>query len=118
MTYRQAIKQAIVVRNDIKMGKGKLATQVAHASVGSMMRASKKVVKEWEREGGKKVVLKVENLGELKALYEKAEKSKLLCFVVRDAGKTQLRPGTITCLGIGPDKEREIDKITKDLKLL
>lgn len=106
------------MRKDLKWGKGKLATQVAHASVGSVMRTDRRIVRKWERSGGKKVVLKVGSLRKLKLLHLKTKRYRLPCFLVRDAGRTQLRPGTITCLGIGPDDEKKIDKITKDLKLL
>lgn len=37
---------------------------------------------------------------------------------MKDAGHTELPPGTITCLGIGPDDDKKIDKITGNLKLL
>jgi len=35
-----------------------------------------------------------------------------------DRGLTEIDPGTITCIGIGPDEERVLDKITGNLKLL
>jgi PTH2 family peptidyl-tRNA hydrolase len=111
-------KQVIVVRSDIKMSLGKTAAQIAHASLSSCKKADKKVLEKWEREGAKKVVLKVNTLKELLEIYEKVKKEKISCFLVRDAGKTQLKPGTVTCLGVGPDKEDKIDKITKHLKLL
>lgn len=111
-------KQAIVVRKDLKLGKGKLAAQVAHASIGSMKKARKRVVKLWESGGSKKVVLKVNSLQQLKNIRRKAACEKLPNFIVSDAGLTQLRGGTITCLGIGPAVEEKIDKITKNLKLL
>jgi PTH2 family peptidyl-tRNA hydrolase len=38
--------------------------------------------------------------------------------IFKDACLTQLPKGTITCIGIGPDKEEKIDKITKKLKLI
>jgi PTH2 family peptidyl-tRNA hydrolase len=111
-------KQAIVVRKDLKLGKGKLAAQVAHASIGAMKKARKRVVKLWESGGSKKVVLKVSNLQQLKNIRKKAAYSKLPSFIVSDAGLTQIKSGTITCLGIGPAAEEKIDKITKNLKLL
>lgn len=113
-------KQAIIFREDVlkKMGKGKIVAQGAHASLGILKFVRKNAFKKWEREGGKKVVLKVRNLKELKEIHKKAKDAKIPCFLVRDAGKTQIRKGTITCLSIGPAKEEEIDKITEKLKLL
>ncbi len=111
-------KQAIIVRNDLKLGKGKLAAQVAHASIGSMKRSRKRSVEMWEEEGAKKVVLKVDTLKELNSLRKKAKAKNLSYFVVRDAGLTQIKSGTITCMGIGPAEERKIDELIKDLKLL
>jgi len=111
-------KQVIVVRKDLKMGKGKLASQVAHASLLAYKNSGLIKRIKWEREGAKKVVLEVGSLEELQYIYRKAKKLKLAVSIVRDAGKTQLRPGTITCICIGPEKEEKIDKITKHLKLL
>lgn len=115
---KMSYKQAIIVRKDLELGKGKLAAQVAHGSIGAMKRAEKDIVEKWENEGAKKVILKVENLRKLKALHRKAKSYKLPIFLVSDAGHTQLEQGTITCLGIGPAEEKTIDKITKELKLL
>ena len=111
-------KQVILVRQDLKLPKGKLAAQVSHASVSSVMRSDKKTVKEWESEGMKKVVLKVKDLDELLKFKEQAEDNKLIAALISDQGKTVLAPGTITCLGIGPDYEDQIDKITGKLKML
>ena len=41
----------------------------------------------------------------------------MTCFIA-DAGRTEVMPGTITCMGIGPDKEEKIDKVTGKLKML
>ncbi|MEM4633927.1 MAG: peptidyl-tRNA hydrolase Pth2 [Candidatus Anstonellaceae archaeon] len=115
-----AIKQAIVVRMDLKMGRGKLAAQVAHASVLAYLKASKQnpsVCAKWIEEGQKKVVLKVKGEEELLGLYEKM-KRQVPCEIVRDAGHTQLEPGTITCFGAGPEEEEKIDAYLKGLKLL
>lgn len=112
------IKQVIVVRKDLDIGKGKLIAQACHASLEAYKLASKKIIKEWEKQGSKKVVLKVKSLDELLQVYEKAKEAKLPVALISDAGKTQLEKGTITCLAIGPYYSEEIDKITGNLKLL
>lgn len=111
-------KQVIVVRKDLKMSKGKLAAQSAHASVNACLKAKKNIIDEWLSTGGKKVVLKVKTERELIKIYEKAKTSKLPCALIKDAGLTHLSPGTTTAVGIGPDDERKINKITGKLKML
>ncbi len=111
-------KQVIVVRDDLKLGKGKIAAQVAHASLESYLRADKDAVSEWEKTGVKKVVLKVSDLKELMAIYDKLKAAKLKPVLVKDAGHTEVEPGTITCVGVGPVEENQVDKITGHLKML
>ena len=111
-------KQVIVLRTDLKMSVGKKCVQVAHASVNACLKANKKIVKKWSEEGQKKVVVKVNSRRKLLKLYEKAKKKRIPCFLVSDAGLTELRPGTVTALGIGPAEEEKIDEITGKLKLL
>jgi PTH2 family peptidyl-tRNA hydrolase len=115
------MKQAIVARLDIGMGKGKLAAQVAHASLSAAEEAMKQReswYREWKEEGQKKVVLKVQSEGELEELLKKARSARLPASLVEDRGLTQLEPGTVTCLGIGPAPDGEVDAITGKLKLL
>lgn len=113
-----ALKQVILARQDLKLPKGKLSVQVAHASLDAAMRSDRKKVNEWLEEGGKKVVLKVENEKELFSCKQMAEREKLVTALIKDAGKTTIEPGTITCLGIGPDEEQKIDKVTGKLKMM
>jgi len=112
------MKQAIIIRTDLKMDRGKIAAQAAHASLGALKKVRKVDVIVWERWGGKKIVLKVRSLQALKSLHRRAKSAKIPCFLVRDAGFTQVNRGSITALGIGPAADGKIDKITKDLKLL
>lgn len=115
------LKQVIVVRTDLRIGKGKLATHVAHAAVESFVKTlseKPEIARKWLSQGQKKVVLKVSNLHELLEIYREAIREGLVAVLIRDAGLTQLEPGTITCVGIGPDYSSKIDKITGKLKLL
>lgn len=112
------LKQVIVVRNDLKMPKGKLAAQVAHGSVEAVLNSGSKIVQEWKNQGMKKSVLKVESLEELNQILIAAKNEGLKVGLINDAGRTCLPPGTTTVLGIGPDSEERIDRVTAHLKLL
>jgi len=112
------MKQVILVRQDLKLQKGKLAAQAAHAAVDAEMKSSRKKVEGWLAFGAKKVVLKVKDLAELKKYEKLARAEKLVTAMIVDAGLTAVNPGTATCLGIGPDEENKIDKVTGHLKIL
>lgn len=111
------MKQAIVARGDLGMSTGKLAAQVAHASLSAYERADESAVAEWKRGGGKKVVLKAPDERTLFELKETAEAAGLPAGIVRDAGHTQLEPGTVTALAIGPAGDEAVDAVTGDLSL-
>lgn len=112
------MKQAIVMRTDLKMGKGKIAAQACHASLEAYKKADKIDIKKWEVEGQKKVVLKVSSEEELMKLYGIVKFEGLACSLITDAGHTQIEASTKTCIGIGPASDEAIDKVTGDLKLL
>jgi len=114
-------KQAIVVRNDLKMQKGKIAAQVAHASLTSAEQTKKEkpeLFRKWWERGQKKVVLKVNSLDAIFEITEIAERNNIIFSIIEDKGLTQIPPGTVTCVGIGPDEDEKIEKITGKLKLL
>ena len=111
-------KQVILVREDLKLPKGKLASQCSHASVDATLKSDKKIVELWKKEGGKKIILKVKDEKELFKCKQLAEDLGLKTALITDAGRTVLEPGTITCLGIGPDEEGKIDKVSGKLKMM
>ena len=114
------IKQVIVVRTDLDMGKGKIAAQVGHACVLGAENV-RKSHPEWFTlwwAGQEKVVLKVSGLKELQEIKIHAIDLNLPWSEVTDAGHTQIAPGTTTCISIGPAPENLIDRVTGDLKLL
>jgi PTH2 family peptidyl-tRNA hydrolase len=111
------MKQAIVARADIGMGEGKLAAQVAHASLSAYEDTDDRTRKEWKGGGQKKVVLQANSESEIFELADRAEREGLPNAVVRDAGHTQLDPGTVTALAVGPGPDNVVDKVTGDLSL-
>jgi len=114
-------KQVIVVREDLKMSPGKLAVQVAHASVGAIMEPvydrANETLRPWFDEGFRKIVLRVPEKKELYELASECLEQKVPYFVVKDFGLTELEPNTLTCIGIGPELNEKVDKITGNLKL-
>jgi len=111
------MKQAIVARADIGMGEGKLAAQVAHASLSAYEDADDRARKAWKGGGQKKVVLRADSEEQLFRLADAAEREGLPNAIIRDAGHTQLEPGTVTALAVGPGEEERVDKLTGDLPL-
>ncbi|MBN1792946.1 peptidyl-tRNA hydrolase [Candidatus Woesearchaeota archaeon] len=113
-----AYKQAILIRNDLKLPKGKMAAQASHASVEAVLRSDKDKVKAWRSEGMAKIALKIESEKELYRHLQEAKDLGLTTSTITDAGKTVVAPGTVTCGAIGPDEEGEIDKVISELKLM
>ena len=114
-------KLVVLVRTDLDMGKGKIAAQVGHASVECALRAEKKDKRAfdiWMNGGQKKVVLKVSNRDEMVRYMSEAKSRGLYACMITDAGRTEVEPGTNTCVGIGPAPGSEIDRVTGGLKML
>jgi len=111
------MKQVILLRNDLKLGIGKTAAQVAHASVEAVLNSRKEKVTAWRNEGMKKIVLKVKDDKELLQFQNLAKEKKLVASLITDAGLTEVPPGTMTCLAIGPDDDELIDSVTGKLKM-
>jgi PTH2 family peptidyl-tRNA hydrolase len=111
------MKQAIVARTDLGMGNGKLAAQVAHASLQAYESAGSAATSEWKSGGQKKVVLQGSGESELQRLADEARREGLPYAIVRDAGHTQLESGTLTALGVGPGEANVVDRVTGDLTL-
>jgi peptidyl-tRNA hydrolase, PTH2 family len=112
------LKQVILVRQDLKLPKGKACAQASHASVEAVLRSDEKIVKEWRKKGMAKIVLKVKDEKELIKYFQLAKDEGLTASLITDAGRTVIAPGTKTCVGIGPDEVEEIDKVCGELGLL
>ena len=111
------MKQAIVVRADLKLSAGKAIAQACHASLEAYKKAGLLAKRKWEMQGQKKVVLAVSNEKELREIYAIAKNEKLPSAIIKDAGLTEIPAGTVTALGIGPAEDTKVDKVTGRLKL-
>jgi peptidyl-tRNA hydrolase, PTH2 family len=112
------MKQVLVVNRALKLPRGKLAAQVAHASVASFLEATHAAQQAWLEEGMTKIVLQTETAEDLISLFARAKSRRLPTQLIQDAGRTVLPEGTVTCLGIGPAPDLDIDNLTADLRLL
>jgi PTH2 family peptidyl-tRNA hydrolase len=141
-------KQVIIVRRDTdpKMRMGKVAAQVAHASLAVLLEAffGEYGNRNWEQwkngtlKGQRSSILFIEDdpifewinnsfikvvlqgtLGDVITSYNEAKKQGIPCSLIEDKGLTEFGGKvTITCCAIGPDDPEKIDKITGHLKLL
>jgi len=110
-------KQAVLLREDLEMSKGKMIAQACHASLKAYKKADGEKKQAWEDEGSKKIVLSTDESTMIER-FQRAKSSGLNAAMIKDAGKTELKPGTKTAVAIGPAKESEVDSITGDLKLI
>ena len=109
------------VRQDLKMGAGKMCSQCGHAAIGLYKQAIikyQKELKEWEKNGCAKIALKVHSENELLRIEKEARDIGLNTFIFTDIGRTQVEPNTITVMGIGPASSQELKPIIGYLKLL
>lgn len=135
-------KQVIVVRKDLNMRKGKIAAQVAHASMGVLLGAMRKTtivgvgstetirtlplmdtdpMSEWLDGQFTKIVVSVNSEEELKDLALKCVQigTAVRHCMITDSGKTEFNGvPTITCLAVGPDTAENVDRITAGLPLM
>jgi PTH2 family peptidyl-tRNA hydrolase len=103
------------------MSIGKMIAQACHAAVEANELGKKlnhKVWRRWRGEGSKKVALKVDSKEELEEIANQAEELEIVNILIKDAGLTEVPPGSITALGIGPDESDKIDRVTGSLPLI
>jgi PTH2 family peptidyl-tRNA hydrolase len=114
----------MIWRQDLLCRKGKQNAQMCHASIHCMMDSvlnnvgPSKMLVQWLTGGMTKICLRIDSEQELLDLYQKAKDVGLEVHLITDAGLTEFKEPTRTCLAIGPDLADKIDKITGELKLL
>lgn len=137
------IKQVIVVRKDLNMRKGKLAAQVAHASmkvffdrmllnsefeprthrpIGTYKATINNLSSDeynWMNGAFTKVVVSVDTEDEIYNLQDRAVEANVPCAVIIDNGLTEFGgKKTTTCIALGPASSEVLDPLTGDLPLI
>lgn len=119
------VRMTLVVRQDLKMGKGKAAAQCLHATLAlykkitssSSAAYNPQLVKRWENGGQAKITLQVPDQETMDMLFAQAMSLGVNAAIIHDAGRTQIAAGSATVLGLGPAPKAVVDQITGDLKL-
>lgn len=121
---RSPIKQVIVYRRDLKMRKGKIAAQVAHAAMrvffqrgaasGTQLQIPlTPAMSLWVQGRFTKVVLSVESEAELLTIHQAARERGVPTALITDSGRTEFGGvPTRTTVAIGPAPAAMIDPIT------
>lgn len=131
-------KQIIVARRDLNMSAGKMAAQVAHASMAFLTKNMERslehdgweilfsrdhyyhhnAVQDWLKLSFTKIVVYVESQEELDEIYEKAKSKNYLAYKITDNGKTEFDGvATDTCVAIGPHPSDYFEGLTDHLPL-
>lgn len=134
-------KQIIVVRTDLNMPVGKIAAQVAHASMAVILNRFRGLtttpstqvraltlrlddefdaaINDWIEGSFTKVVVGIGSEEELLELYNRAEQIGMPCSKIVDSGRTVFKGvPTMTCCAFGPATSSAFNGLTDHLKLL
>ena len=121
MSLDEKLKMVFIVNHELKMGKGRIAAQVAHAAVKATLACGEQdptLLDAWFKTGQKKICVKGDSSQHLDRLSIDAKKHGILTNKIHDAGHTQIPAGSFTVLALGPCRDEDVEIITGDLKLL
>ena len=114
-------KMVFCVNTTLKMSKGKIAAQCGHAAVACYRLGIKHCpngVRAWERTGSAKIAVQCTSSDQFPAIAEAARQKGIPCYIVEDAGRTQIAAGAQTVLGLGPAPTSVYQNVSDHLKLL
>ncbi len=112
-------KQALLIRRDLGMTRGKEISQGAHASMITLIENGQDPrMLAWLSGPFTKIALSVPDGDELLRIVTAARDSGVITATVMDQGRTMFNGvPTLTVAAIGPDRKEIIDEMTGHLKL-
>ncbi len=110
-----------IVNGSLSMSSGKMAAQVAHCAVDLFQQILDRrmmALNFWRISGQRKIVVRGDSAEELLDIEQRVSVNRsVVTSIIRDAGRTEISSGSITCLGLfGTDNQ--LDPITGHLKLM
>ena len=112
-------KLVLLVRDDLKMSKGKIVAQCGHAICSAICSSdNKSKIDIWREMGETIIALRVPNLITMCMIMDIANRKGVVNGTITDAGLTEVSPNTITVGYLGPDLNEKIDKLSGQLRLL
>lgn len=115
------LKMWLAVRTDLPLSRGKLATQSGHAYQWLTVRAMQQipeVFQKYLRMATPKITVRVDGEGALHRVAEEAKKAGIPFYLVHDAGRSEVEPGTATVCAFGPAYREDLPSFLKRLQLL
>lgn len=117
----EEFKVWLAVRTDLGMSPGKMAVQAAHAAVGLMLDVERKyagLMTAYENSAMPKIAVRAKTQADLNAVEVEARAFGIPYYVVRDAGRSEIEPGTKTVVAFGPALRSQHPSGLKRLQLL
>lgn len=119
-SMKKDIKMVFFVRTDLKMGKGKIGSQIGHSSIGLykiMLKDKNNLIEDWENNGSKKITLKVKGESDFSDIIKYCQINEISYYQVIDAGKTQISPNSKTVISI-IGEQKKLNNLIRNYKLL
>ena len=110
-------KVVVLVRTDLEMSAEKVAAQVGHAAIAAYRQGKPTEVQTWQSTGEALIVLKANSQQMMAVLGKRAQEAGLDVNSIQDAGRTEMEPGSMTVMAIGPAEVSRIDAVTDRLEL-
>lgn len=114
-------KLVLCVNTSLSMGKGKMAAQCGHATLGAFLCTQKycqSVMPLWYEFGQAKIAVKLPSEEEMDRVCQLAKEKGLVTYIIHDEGRTQIAAGSRTVLAIGPAPVSMFVGVSDHLKLL
>lgn len=118
---RRELKMWLAVRADLPISRGKLAIQAMHAAGWLHLivaRDNPGLMEAYLSDATPKICVKVKSAGQLERLAREAQAAGIPHYLVADAGRSEIPPGTKTVCLFGPAYRDDLPRFLSGLQVL